>query len=376
MVWLRRFLLTALVLGCAGQLITWNSERFGVRGKARTKDLSFLPTPTAAKLMAFGQRNSVAKLRWIDSFAYFQLQLDRLDDRVAGNNPIGGFQRLYDTLIALDPKFEPFYQHAALCTGGVLGQHHLALGYVLQGTLEMPHSTDLWRHAAAIMFANFHFEEQRPEDFDRFLSHWADAETTDDGKMAVHVWKRSMARRLFSGLEQLPYWLDRLKSSKPGSPTANFIDATAREQLARYTCDVLAQLTAEYRRKTGEAPIAVAQVLRRDLVQALHLRLPSWFRMVKASDPYGLPYEFDGDSVHSCGLIRQQFEHVLVQYNAVIEAKARKTGQRPWTMAEALTVVPPPTVPANGELRYADGIFSVRYPPSLNRPWDLHQLEQ
>src|SRR5262245_34756719 len=94
---------------CAAALIGWNAQRFvGAESRIRMKDLEFFPTPVVAKLMAMGQDNTVAKLRWIDSFSYFQLQIDRRDDTVAGDDKTsGGFQRLYDTLIALDPLFEP-----------------------------------------------------------------------------------------------------------------------------------------------------------------------------------------------------------------------------------------------------------------------------
>src|SRR5476649_285062 len=152
---LRTFSLAALGLLCAGTLIGWNFSRFvGAQEQIYSKDLDFLPTPEVAKLLCFGHSNTISKLRWIDSFAYFQLQLDRRNDRLSGDGP-GGFRRLYDTLIELDPLFEPFYQHAALCTGGLLGQNYIALGYLLRGLINLPHQTSLWRHAAAMLVANF-----------------------------------------------------------------------------------------------------------------------------------------------------------------------------------------------------------------------------
>ena len=114
---------------CALALVGWNISRFvGAEGRIRAKDLTFLPVPEVARLLAVGHTNTVAKLRWIDSFAYFQWQLDRQDDRVAGGG--SGVERLYATLIQLDPNFRVFYEHAAINLSGVLSHHQSALAEI------------------------------------------------------------------------------------------------------------------------------------------------------------------------------------------------------------------------------------------------------
>src|ERR1043165_3865084 len=105
----RGYGLGLVIVAGAVALLGWNSSRFlTAKHEIRAKDLDFLPAPEVAGVLALGHANTLAKLRWIDSFAYFQFQLDRQDDRVAGGG--SGFQRLYATLIQLDPRFEPFYE--------------------------------------------------------------------------------------------------------------------------------------------------------------------------------------------------------------------------------------------------------------------------
>ena len=74
-----------------------------------------------------------------------------------------------DTLIALDPKFLPFYQHAVLNTGGIMTHYGAALGFALRCTHELPHDFSGWQMAAAELVTHFKWDERQPEAFDRFL---------------------------------------------------------------------------------------------------------------------------------------------------------------------------------------------------------------
>ena len=132
---MRRSALVLIMAVLALGLIGWNASRFiGAEARIRTKDLSFLPSPVVGHLLALGHQSTVAKLRWIDSFAYFQLQLDRKDDRVAGTGE-SAFVRLYDLLISLDDHFLPFYEHAVLNLGGIQNRPGDTLSVIQRGLL-------------------------------------------------------------------------------------------------------------------------------------------------------------------------------------------------------------------------------------------------
>ena len=205
----------------------------------RTKPLDFLPSPAVARALSLGQPTAAAKLRWIDSFAYFQLQIERLDDRVAGGDPRGGFERLYDTLVSLDPAFLPFYQHAVTNTGGILRQHRVALSFIMRGLQQMPRETQLWRLASAELAVSFSWAQRNPAALDRWLAAWEAAEPDEVGKQFVRDWRRGLAFTSVEGLETLPYWLEQLRATKPGSPMGDYVEGTVRELLAQHGTIVL-----------------------------------------------------------------------------------------------------------------------------------------
>ena len=141
----------AAAVALALALVGLNGQRFlHAKPEIRTKDLAFLPSPIAAELMCWGHRNTLAKMRWIDSFAYFQLQLDRGDDRIAGTTE-HAFDRLYRTLIHLDPRFPDYYDHAALTIGGIQNRPASVLQFFMTGLLWRPQATSLWRQSAVIL---------------------------------------------------------------------------------------------------------------------------------------------------------------------------------------------------------------------------------
>jgi len=360
-----------LALLLLGRVIYLNHLHFiDAKEIIRTKDLTFLPSPEVAQVMAFGHRNSAARVRWIDAFAYFQLQLDRKDDTVAGGGK--GFVRLYDTLIALDPHYLPFYQHAALAVGGVLGRRDQELGYLMRGLFNIPHNTGLWRQAASVLYIDFTWDERQPILMDQFLAAWAEAEASDAGRVQVWEWKAGMARRRFKGLEQLPYWFDRLAESKAQTPMGNFVEATIREQLTTYGLSELNAVAAE--RKQAGLPVERIEDLL-DPPRLLARRLDRRWGpvevneqglLVMRSDPYGYPYVLADGVVVSNGKVLHHFERSVATVNMKIFNQGLATVE---AVAAAGVVVPTP--PTGAAVRMQDCVMYAVLPEPPNPPWKL-----
>lgn len=393
---------------CAVGLVGWNISRFvGAEGRIRAKDLTFLPSPAAARLLALGHTNTLAKLRWIDSFAYFQYQLDRLDDRVAGGG--SGFERLYATLVHLDPHFRAFYEHAALNLAGILGRDQEGLAFLQLGTLNLPHDTAIWRNLASILSYDIRWEERLPGAFDQFLTAWAAAEVTDGGRDQVWHWKAGLAKRKLPGLEQLPYWFEKLRATTPGSPTGDYIEAVVREQIARYGERELNGLLAVWRiRHGGLASTTSEFIANRDLIdplqpvvgddklvppriedlldrQALLRRYPGGMpvyvpvtvvgdRPTLRNDPYGMSWELLGGRVVSQGLRRQRYERQVAWFNALLERHAAKVGRWPGSLEEAIALplsMPFPPPPAGATVSLRGHQVVVVWNPEPKNPWPL-----
>jgi hypothetical protein len=395
-----------IVLCCAGAVLGWNLWRFhSGLSKIRAKDLSFLPSPQLAGLLCLGHRNTMAKLRWIDSFAYFEYQLDRKDDRVLGGGRSGGMERLYDTLVALDPRFEPFYEHAALNTGGVLDQNQIALGFIACGLGVLPESSQLWRNAASILRVYFHWQEQLPQAFTTFLSDWRRAVPADNDQ--VSMWIFSLGRYVAEGPQQVSYWLEQLHLTKPRTPGGDFVELRLRKELASLGVRTLENLANAYRIAHGgkvarlidlwqdsdlidpfalAKPVAVDPARIEDLADPRLVRprrYPDYLitvgpltmergRLVLRSDPFGLPWRLDHGQPLSPGLERQWYAKKLAHANTRLLDLARTEGRWPSTLAEVLTRgldIPEP--PAGGHLAL-DGqnlVVSWDLPPSP--PWVL-----
>lgn len=393
---------------CALLLVGWNVSRFvGIEGRIRAKDLTFLPAPAIARLLALGHTNTVAKLRWIDSFAYFQYQLDHLDDSVVGGG--SGVERLYSTLVHLDPHFRGFYEHAALNLAGVLGRQQLGLAFLQLGTLNLPHDTLIWRNLASILSHEYKWEQRLPGAFDGFLNAWAAAETTEPGRQQVWHWKAGLARRKLPGLEQLPYWLDKLRASTPGSPTGDYLEGIVRDQLARYGERELNGLLAVWRIRHGGLPSTISEyIANRDLIDPLspvvgddHLvppriedlidpwtlarRYPDGMpvyvpvtvvsdRPVLRNDPFGLAWELRSGRVVSQGLRRQAYERQLMWFNVELERHATAVGRWPDSIEQisALTLKKPlPPPPSDARLELRDHWVMVVWNPDQKNPWSL-----
>ena len=146
----RGFLWGFLCVCCASILLYWNANALiGAKAKPRMKDLSFVPSGTVLRLLSMGHTNTVAKLRWIDSFSYLQYQFDKRDDTLMGNSEIGGFDRLYTSLIALDPHYKPFYEFAIAAESILDSRGNLALRCIQLGLMHRPYYVDLWRNLAS-----------------------------------------------------------------------------------------------------------------------------------------------------------------------------------------------------------------------------------
>lgn len=353
----------------AAAALAWNGARFvNTSMKPRTKELTFLPPPVVARAMSLGQPTALAKLRWIDSFAYFSLQVDRQDDRVAGDGR-GGMERLYDTLIALDPLFVPFYEHAALNTGGVLKDHRAALGFVQRGLTAMPGSTGLWRLGAAELAVSYHWAERHPALLDAWLGAWSAAEP-EDNRQTILDWRRGLAFSAVDGLETLPYWLEQLRVSQPRTQLGEYVEGTVRELLATHAVHVLPKLLLP-----GEPlrldPARVAQVYPRGF--------PAWVPVAAGADgpqlrcdPFGWEFRRTGDGMQSPGFEHRRFLKLYAGYRRAVEVQANAHGRPPVDVAEAAAwgvELPPP--PDGGRWDFSDQLPEVRWPEPPQEPWKL-----
>ncbi len=367
----------ACVAGLA--LLAWNGSRFiHAEARPRTKDLAFLPSPVMARALALGHTNTAAKLRWIDSFAYFELQLDRKDDTIAASGE-SAFERLYRALIALDPQFVPYYEHAVLNLGGILQRRQLTLEMLELGLLNRPHETQLWRLLAAEIAVNYKAEERNPMLLESVLHAWHDAETTEDGRQAVLDWTKALGRRVYKGLEQLAYWEEQLRVAVPGSPTRDFVVGTMREMVARYGVDQLTLLAAEYRRRHGIAPLHLDDLLEPALVQAVWpQRLPAYGPVLRDGgvlrfrpDPFGYPYTLLDGAPISPGWQAHQGRIRTALMTQRLETLAKKTGRWPETLEAAIVDgLELDNLPRGCRWRLADKSVTIEVDPPSQPAWD------
>ncbi len=377
---MRRPPLLAVFLLLAGAgLVGWNASRFiGAKQQPRTKDLDFLPSAAAAKLMALGHSNTAAKLRWIDSFAYFEFQLDRLDDTIGATGE-SAFLRLYRMLITLDPHFLPYYQHASLNLGGVLGHHDQVLPLLEQGLLSLPHESSLWRMIAAELVATDKLEERNPVLMDALLTAWHDAETTDEGRQQVWDWKKAMARRQYRDLRQLPYWEEQLRTSAPGSASREFILNTMREQVARFGVEQLALLVEACTRNHGTPPFSIQELLDPGIVTEVWPHGPPPYAPIALvggmpcirPDPFGYPYALLAGKAVSPGWESHRLKQRATLMGLLLAKVATRIGQWPASLEEAKSAGLELDVPPPGCRWELDGksISLVVDPPPLE-PWD------
>jgi hypothetical protein len=373
-----------LIVIAGGALVGWNATRFvGTTPQPRTKNLDFLPAPAVAAAMSLGQGPALAKLRWIDSFAYLQLQFDRKDDRVAGDGR-GGFERLYETLIALDPYFQPFYEHAVLTTGGVLSDHRAALSLLQRGLMHQPDNVWMWRMASAELAISFGWAKGNAAVFDRWLRAWELAMGPEEVG-AVTAWRRGLAFVHVDGLETLPYWLEQLRAAQPGTAMGDFVESTVRELLAIHGERVLAQVAdgaaREGDRLPRRLPCWAAVRLDPAAVRRQWPRQPPAWAPVALdehgvprlrSDPFGYDYRWQGQRIVSPGADRQRFLTRANPARERVRAEADRRGRPPADLAEAAAWgIELPAPPLGGTWEFTERLPDVRWPAPPHPPWEL-----
>ena len=374
------YVLSAVItVAAAVALVGWNGSRFiGAQAKIRTKELTFLPSPGIARAMSLGHTNSMAKLRWIDSFAYFELQLERKDDIVSATGD-STFSRLYAMLTKLDPKFLPYYQHASLNLGGVLGRHGSVLSILNAGLMELPHESHLWRMLAAEYLMAFGGESKQAQLMDGLLAAWYEAETTEEGRNEVWTWKKAMGRRVYQDLSQLPYWEAQLQGATPGTPAHTFIVTTMREQVARFGENQLALLIAAWTKKHGQAPAQVAELAAPELVAEVWPKgIPVLGPIVIQDgrpllrvDPFGYPYELQGGKVISPGWQLNRVAQLGFHLSQQLAEKAKANGRWPTSIDEAKAAgVKFQDLPAGCYWRLKGQQIDLELVPPPHPPWE------
>jgi len=373
---MRSILFIGMIVILLGGVFAINVRPFlKAKPEIRSKDLSFLPDPEVMRLLALGHPNSAQRLRWIDSFAYLQLQFDRRDDTVAGGD--SGFTRLYDGLLALDEHFVPVYQAAALCQSGIVDHPAKALGYLYRGNMAVPHDFGLWQHAASILVTNFDAENRYPEMLDAYLTEWAEAMTDVGHRDSVFIWRQAMANRRFKGLDLYTHWQGRLQATTPGTPMALFIENLMRAELCKYAKGIVAQIVTA--RTAADLPVATlddlldSDVLNRIGMNAAYGPItavdgkPTW-----RSDPWGWPYAWDGTTLQSPGERMAHLEEMVAGVNDRIRNGARAKGHWPANLAEVSEwgIVLPDLQPGES-LLYRDQIVALIAPEPPQPAWPL-----
>jgi len=372
------FASTVVALVAGSVLLTWNGSRFvHAQARIRTKDLTFLPSPAVAKVLSLGHANSFAKLRWIDSFAYFERQLEVKNDTIE-NTGQSAFERLYRMLVALDPHFVPYYEHASLNLGGILTRHDIALSVLQGGLLELPHETQLWRMIAAELSINYRGESVGANGMDLFLAAWSESELTDAGRESVWDWKKAMGQRLSRELEQVPYWLEQLHHLKPGTPAHQYVLDTLREQVARLGESNLQTLVDAYRDLHHMPPVTLADVAVPEVVAKAFprgisslgpLNFELGFFSLKV-DPFGYAYELVEGKPQSPGWQRLRSTKRAGLMGQKLAEIAKRDGRWPTTVAEAIAAgVNLDVLPAGGSWIISGQEVRVEWTPAPFPAW-------
>ncbi len=367
------------MLAISSILVWWNQLPLHDRSMhTRTKDLSFVPDPVLSRMLCIGQCGAASKLQWIDSFAYFELQLERRDDTLMGSHQ-SGFQRLYDDLIAEDPYYEPFYEYGAFNVGGLLNRHDLALGLQLRGLLMLPQDPQLWRQAAAELYTSFSYEERQPALMDDFLQAWAAAMTDQVQQRQVWDWMAAMGRRQHLGTAQLSYWQSQRELFPPDSAEGRYIEAAMREELATYCVAELQALADAYRAHAMTPALELADCLDPQLVAARYPhQLPPFgplqlqadgTRILLRLDPYGYQFRMMGGHIISPGLQRNHLSQRLGFLRNDLD-EARKQAPIP-DLATAQRRLPLPELPPEAHWTWQDHTLGLAWEEPPGAPWPL-----
>lgn len=402
---LTSLLWVVLCLSSAGMMLYWNASKLvGADPLPRMKDLEFVPSAQAMRVMSMGHTNTSAKLRWIDAFSYLQLQFEKRDDTLIGNSEEGGFDRLYDALIDLDPKFEPFYEFAIM-SESLLDDRSgtLALRSAQRGCLELPHSMNLWRNLAAHIKAR---DGYNPHVLDGILTRWALMAPDERERYHIERWKSRLGVLDLKGLEQLDYWAQQIVANKPKTPLADMAVETLYQQLNRYCKNILQEvydvqptgsIDSCLRRQSWyhvygkddllqlknamivwgplQLPAAISQRLEQR-VQALETFSTISLQSVQLrTDPYGYPYRVVDDRIVSTGEQRFLFKRRIASYNMTLERMAVERGRWPADLDEVHAWLnwKPLTAPSGGQVSWQHNNLRVEFSNEAE-PWPLREM--
>jgi hypothetical protein len=332
----------------------------------RTKQFDFLPAPEVARVLACGHHGTAAKLRWIDSFAWFQWQLDH-PGSVREVGGVSAMKRLYDTLIALDPRFEPFYLHANLNLSGVLQRREEAVALLARGTHELPRSMDLWRNLVSELVVNFKLEERQPHQLAGLLDAWAAAVPPDE-RGQIWQWRQALARRKALGVDQIGYWLDRIQETPPGSPYEAFLVEAAREAMARLAVERLSPLIAAAGPGADAGSLADPALLARVHPRGIPAGLPIRDGRL-LPDPWWHPWRITASGAVSVGWERIRIERRLPGTNQAIAERAKRDGRQPTDLAEAIAWAGLPAHPSDGTWTWDGRALGVSWTPAPEPAW-------
>ena len=392
-------------------LLYWNASKLvGAPPRPRMSDMTFAPSATTLRLMSLGHTNTIAKLRWIDSFSYLQYQFEKRDDTLMGEQKFSGFDRLYSALIELDPKFMPFYDFAMAAEAVVDKEGNLALRCIHRGLLEYPNSTHLWRNLAAhIKNMSEHYN---PAVLDSILSAWSSRAETEQDRLGVELWRKNLGEYQLGGLEQLDHWCRSLLDYKKDSLLYELAEETLLKQLNNNALKILQKLydnnllargqvqdclaveawQRTYAQRNGmpgfelstvelmwgpfEFEPSIEDVLR----QARQARQRTVFiqpqRILLRNDPYGLPYRVENGIIVSDGAKRKKFEHQVKIWNFQLDGLVKEKKRWPQDVQDALSWldIKPEQLHAQASLKWKDNAMTWSWSDQGKlKPWPLKE---
>lgn len=388
---LPRSVVYGLIILVAGAVLSWNVSRFvGAEAKIRKSEhINYLPSPEMARVMSFGHAGAQSKFQWINSFTYWQHQLDA--NEAAGREV---FYRLYDNVITLDPYFLPFYEYALLTLGGSGGDQNKELGLMFRGLSYLPESRSLWKNLMAILVTGYDAEVNNPDFLESQLKAWAEAERAHQQRLErehnvtfeidfaeqAERWLKMIAVRHSRGLGQAHYWAEQLydRLDKPQSTGAEKARETLREQIARFQLDRLQQQLDQWHVRYGPWCWWIA-LLAYVPVEPLESGLAPWlnpfYKTTTPLDPYGYAYTIHEGEIVSLGLEIGRFRrYVSETVNRHLEAQSRESG---WftsieEVSEALPWLIDP--PKGCRYRLFDGLIALEVPEPVTDAWDDEKL--
>lgn len=356
-----------------------------VHGEMRPRtveQLHYLPGPHMARATALGHDNTVAKLRWIDSYPYFSHQIDAKDDSTPGTDldQRGTFVRLYESLIALDPRFEPFYLHAATACSGLINDPHAALMFLSRGVQELPQSPLLWVNLLAHLRTYYGFEELRPQQMRAQLQAWRAAMDDPDLRALPERWLAGMDTRARIRAPLVDHWIWQLDISPPTGEGRELAQAALVRAIRRFHQDLLGDMLIA--RSPYTRPLRLADL---DLVGTDHRRLLLSYSPLQQdslgwrlrSDPAGYRWLLRPDgSLTTRGIEHRDWLAELDRLRRRIRA-LRVDGVRiddaADLQAQGLHVPAPP--PGGSWHWSASGPVADGAPLPADPPWDLDALQ-